>query len=383
MQSRIKALARRRSGSSSSATRARVRFRFPQPERTSDDRARAAWRREVVRSDRTVYRGLDFVLRRGEKTVLVGPNGAGKSTLLKLLAGAVAPDAGERRARRLRVSIGYYTQHRHDMLDLDATVLENAMRAARAAERDLRAHAARRLPVLAATTSSKQASVLSGGEKSRLALAMILLDPPSVLLMDEPTIHLDIASVDALIARPPRLRGCALLRQPRRPLHPRSWHGGWCAVENGALTDYPGDWDYYCWKRDQAATGASERPVDVAENVAAEQRSGRRDARRRAAEARTAFAKRTRAVRLELTQLETAIDQLERERAGLEATLADPELYERGGADVARAGRRHAETERELETAMERWTELSSTLEAEELAFHGHGESDLDSTEDA
>src|SRR5690606_15293675 len=98
----------------------------------------------------------------------------------------------------LRVSTGYYTQHRQEMLDLGRTVLENAMSVAR----DQGETVVRTLLgafLFHSDDVKKKAAVLSGGEKSRLALAMIMLDPPTVLLMDEPTTHLDMASVDALI----------------------------------------------------------------------------------------------------------------------------------------------------------------------------------------
>ncbi|MEW6270981.1 MAG: ABC-F family ATP-binding cassette domain-containing protein [Thermodesulfobacteriota bacterium] len=351
----------------------RVRFRFPQPERTSElalELARVAKSYGATR----VYEQLDFQLRRGDKTVLVGPNGAGKSTLLKLLAGAIEPDAGERRLG-LRVSVGYYTQHRHDMLDLERTVLENAMGVAR----DQGETVVRSLLgafLFRGDDVKKKAAVLSGGEKSRLALAMILLDPPTVLLMDEPTIHLDMASVDALIVALQAYEGALcfvshdvhFIRQIARRV---------VRVEGGVVTDYPGDWDYYCWKRANGGP-SSERASDggAASAAAADadplepERSarGERLERRRAAEARQALARRTRGIRDEIRTLEEEIEELEREKAGLAGDLADPATYQRAGRDVAELQRRYAEVERTLGERTERWLELQEQLEAAQVA---------------
>jgi len=345
----------------------RVRFRFPQPERTSELALELV---SVAKAygEVKVYDRLDFQLRRGEKTVLVGPNGAGKSTLLKLLAGALAPDAGERRLG-LRVSVGYVTQHRQDMLDLERTVLENAMSCARdQGETFVRTLLGAFL--FHGDDVKKKVAVLSGGEKSRLGLAMVLLDPPTVLLMDEPTTHLDMASVDALIVALEAYEGALcfvshdvhFIRQVARRV---------VRVEAGAVTDYPGDWDYYCWKRGAAsATAAHDGAVAASPGQAqadggAPERSakGERLERRRAAEARQALARRTRGLREEIATLEEQIEQLEREKAGLAGDLADPATYQQAGRDVADLQRRYAESERMLAERTDRWMHLQEQLE--------------------
>jgi ATP-binding cassette, subfamily F, member 3 len=344
----------------------KVRFRFPQPPRTS---AQVLALRGVDKSygSLEVYRGLDFELRRGDKTVLVGPNGAGKSTLLKMLAGVIAPDAGSVEVG-LRVSLGYYAQHRQEMLDLDRTVLENARSAAREqSETFVRTLLGAFL--FRGDDVEKPASVLSGGEKSRLALARVLLDPPSVLLMDEPTIHLDMASVDALIRALQAYEG-ALCFISHDVHFIRAIARSVVRVESGRLAAYPGDWDYYLWKRGQAATPASGSGTGTGTAAEAEPTSersaqGRREERRRLAESRVDLAKRTRHLKREIEELERRIEELEREKAGLEADLADPVTYERGDYDFVTARIRHGEADRSLVAAYERWTELQGSLEAE------------------
>jgi len=366
VQSRIKAL-EKEERITVAKDAPKVRFRFPQPERTSELALELA---SVAKSYGTVevYRSLDFQLRRGEKTVLVGPNGAGKSTLLKLLAGALPIDGGERRLG-LRVSVGYYTQHRQEMLDLGRTVLENAMACAlEQGETYVRTLLGAFL--FHGDDVKKKAAVLSGGEKSRLALAMVLLDPPTVLLMDEPTIHLDMASVDALIAALQAYEGALcfvshdvhFIRQIAQKV---------VRVESGVVTEYPGDWEYYCWKRGAAsATAAHDGAAAPAasgeassEPAAVRSARGERLDRRRAAEARQALARRTRGIRDEIASLEQEIEDLEREKAGLGGDLADPATYQKAGRDVADLQRRYAETERSLAERTDRWVLLQEQLE--------------------
>ena len=154
-------------------------------------------RLEAGAPSQLIYENLNFEAERGQRTVLVGPNGAGKSTLLKLLAGVLHPLSGERRLGHNAKS-GYFAQHRAQMLNPKHTVLQEAMETPqRVTEQFVRTVLGSFL--FRGDDVFKPVSILSGGEKSRLALVKLLLDPPNLLLMDEPTTHLDLASVDALI----------------------------------------------------------------------------------------------------------------------------------------------------------------------------------------
>jgi ATP-binding cassette subfamily F protein 3 len=363
VQSRIKALEREERIEVAPES-ARVHLRFPQPERTSD----VAIELEGVRygyGDEIVYEALDFRLGRGEKTVLVGPNGAGKSTLLKLLAGVLEPREGER-ALGLRATIGYYAQHRHDLLDLDRSVLENA-RAAAPAQSETFVRTLLGSFLFRGDDVFKPASVLSGGEKSRLALARILLNPPSVLLMDEPTTHLDIPSVDALIVALREYEG-ALCFVSHDVHFIRRLAARVVRIDPGRVTEYPGDWDYYLWKREhEAEAGPDDGPeADAAEAAGERSGRGRRAERRRAAEARNEIARRTGPLRRELADLEREIAALEGEKAHLEGRLGDPASYEDPAFDPAETQRRHAEVARTFEARMDRWVEVQGALETED-----------------
>ena len=177
------------------APRKPFRFQIPPPPR-GGQRAVTLEGIHMAYGATKVYSGLDLVVERGERTVLVGPNGAGKSTLLKILAGVVEFQKGERKLGH-NAKIGYFSQHRAGTLDPNRTVLEEVM----ASAPTLREDEAR--GVLGSFMFRKEeiyklTGVLSGGEKSRLNLIKFLVDPPNLLLMDEPTTHLDIHTVESL-----------------------------------------------------------------------------------------------------------------------------------------------------------------------------------------
>lgn len=173
-----------------------VPFQFSKPPRIGEDVARLqgvhkAYGRHVV------YRGLDFEVRRGERWCVMGQNGSGKTTLLKMVAGVLAPDAGMVRLGA-SAKLGYFAQQAMDILDPTLTVWETL---------DQRFHLAAtgvKRNLLGAFQFSgpdidKRVAVLSGGEKSRLVLALMLFDPPNFLVLDEPTNHLDLETKQMLV----------------------------------------------------------------------------------------------------------------------------------------------------------------------------------------
>ena len=170
-----------------------VEFSFPQPARCGQN---ALILKNVVQSYdgiRPVYNGLDLTLERGQRIALVGPNGAGKSTLLKILAGQIPIQGGERK-EGFNVEVGYFSQHRAEMFTPGKTAFEEACNTKRShSETTIRSVLGSFL--FRGQAAFKKVEVLSGGEKSRLGLARLLLDPPNVLLLDEPTTHLDMSSV--------------------------------------------------------------------------------------------------------------------------------------------------------------------------------------------
>ncbi|WP_416797293.1 ABC-F family ATP-binding cassette domain-containing protein [Ciceribacter azotifigens] len=146
---------------------------------------------------RTIYDGLDFMVRRRERWCIMGINGAGKSTLLKLVTGTTAPDKGNV-SLGAGVKLGYFAQHAMDLLDGDSTILQwLEERFPKAGQAPLRALAG--CFGFSGDDIEKRCRVLSGGEKARLVMAAMLFDPPNFLVLDEPTNHLDLDTKEMLI----------------------------------------------------------------------------------------------------------------------------------------------------------------------------------------
>ncbi len=231
---------------------ATVGFRFPQPQR-SGQRAITLEKIKFGYGPKVIYEGMNFEAERGQRIVLVGPNGAGKSTLMKLLAEVLQPQEGVHKLGH-NVKHGYFAQHRAAMLNPRHTVLQEALDTPqRVTEQAVRNVLGSFL--FRGDDVFKPVSVLSGGEKSRLALIKLLLDPPNLLLMDEPTTHLDLASVDALIVALQQYEGTLIFIS--HDVHfIRALSNHVVRVEAGQLRHFGGGYQYYLDKTSQSARAA-------------------------------------------------------------------------------------------------------------------------------
>jgi ATP-binding cassette subfamily F protein 3 len=334
-------------------TAPRVVFQFPQPQRSG---------RKVIElvgihhayGQNVVYRGIDYTVERSQRTVLVGPNGAGKSTLLKLLGGVLPIQRGTRELGH-NVQVGYGSQHRVDMLNLDRSLLEEAKDCGQQVpEQTVRTILGAFL--FRGDDVFKPVGVLSGGEKSRLVLAKLLLNPPNFLLLDEPTTHLDMASIEALIQALKQYEG-TLLFISHDVYFIKSIATSVLHIRGGALTFYPGNYDYYLEKTEAeselAGLVAGEKSLDIERVPGSASRN--REQKRLEADARQVRSRARKDIERELSALEERILGLEFRQKELATSLEQPEVHE----DSARA----MQVNKELKSVTEELQSLSPEWE--------------------
>jgi ATP-binding cassette subfamily F protein 3 len=367
-QSKLKQIERMERVEAPVADTREMDFQFPKPQRSGQRVIKLAGIYHAY-AENVVYRGMNFQAERGQRIVLVGPNGAGKSTLLKILAGVLVPQSGERTLGH-NVKTGYYSQYRVEMLRTDRTVLEEALDTPqRVTEQFVRTLLGCFL--FRGDDVFKPVGVLSGGEKSRLALVKILLDPPNLLLMDEPTTHLDMSSIDALAYALDQFPG-TLIFISHDVYFIRALANHVVHVNAGHLTHYPGGYQYYLDKtkaeseRAGLTAGLSvragpERPKPRVERAASvlqpDGALSRKEQKRLAAEERQARARKRKAQLERVQTLEQEIQALEARQKEIVAELESPETYEKPGAAVA--------INRELLSIQEQLAELTPRWEAE------------------
>jgi ATP-binding cassette subfamily F protein 3 len=308
----------------------RIHFKFPKPPR-SGLKVVELTKVQQAYGDNVVYRDLNFTAERGQRIVLVGPNGAGKSTLLKILADVV-PIQGGTRELGSNVVTGYFAQNRLDNLHAGATVFENVMEL-RTNENQLTEQQGRAILgafLFRKDDVHKKVSVLSGGEKSRLALARLLVKPPNLLLMDEPTTHLDIASIDALVGALQTFDGTFIFIS-HDVYFIRALAQGVLHVHSGRLTPYAGNYDYYLEKskatneRAALTSGLGDRrPLQNAS-------PGLERKPEAPAAARKPNPAAVKKLRIEVGRLEEEVSKLETKQNDLTAALEAPETYTEPG----------------------------------------------------
>jgi ATP-binding cassette subfamily F protein 3 len=340
---------------------ATVDFRFPQPERSGQT---------VLKLERTckhygdnkVIDQFDFEIERGDKIAIVGVNGAGKSTFSRLVAGDEEPTSGERIVGH-KVGIAYFSQTHADELDPTRTVLETM-------EGSVTREAATNLRTLLGAflfrgdDVFKKVSVLSGGERGRLALARMLLQPANFLILDEPTNHLDLHSQEVLQKALIDYTGAYVIVS-----HNRSFLD---PIVTKVLEFIPGEppklyygnvSDYI--EKKQADLEAAKPKAGGSASTGSSKTGGganRKEQRRLEAKAREAKAAKLKPLEEEFESVEEKIGSIEQEKSELTNKLVDPEFFKKG-EEAAEATKRFAEMESELEGLYSKWSELSDKIE--------------------
>jgi len=307
----------------------------------------------LQRGDRMVVRELDLIVTPGERIGVLGSNGAGKTSLLQVITQQLAPTSGTARLGK-NTKIGYFAQTRTE-LDESKTVAENV-----AGLRTMLSIGGREVSIynylerfmFRGEEIKKKVGVLSGGERARVALAKLLLQPVNLLLLDEPTNDLDIMTMGALEQMLCEFAGSVLVVSHDRYFLDRVATSILAFEGDGRVGRYVGDYSTYSrlrLQRERAANAAPE-PAKVAPAAAAEARP--RGVKLSYKESR------------ELAEIEDTIAAAEREVARLEQELGDPELYRRDPARAAQLGQQVLDARQKVQTLMDRWQELESKKEA-------------------
>jgi ATP-binding cassette subfamily F protein 3 len=322
------------------------------------------------RYDETVvYQGIDLTLFRGDKVALVGPNGAGKSTLLKILAGVLEFEKGEVTLGK-DVTRAYFSQNQFDLLRPENTVYEELLSIATdESQTELRTLLGTFL--FSGDEIEKKVSVLSGGEKSRLILAKMLLKPANLLLLDEPTSHLDIPSRNVLEMALRQFQGTICLITHDRHLI-NEIANKVIEIDRGIPNIYPGNYDYYVYKNQLIETeeakkeGEKEATVEV---KAKEEGSGKKkskymvkEERRKRAQEMDEFRRRLSSLEKRFQEVENSLHEATQKLDDLNQRLSDPDLY-LNQKDTYETIQTHKQTQELVKTLTQSWESLALELE--------------------
>nr|WP_041932858.1 ATP-binding cassette domain-containing protein [Cycloclasticus zancles] len=311
-QSRLKALERMELISAAHID-SPFHFAFFKPERVSNPLIKVE-KTTLAYSDNVILNNVSLSIKPGDRLALLGPNGAGKSTLIKLLAEENKPTSGSIECAE-SLKVGYFAQHQLEQLDPNASPLLHLQRLdKKTTERDLRNflggfgfHGDKTLEAIAP---------FSGGEKARLALALLVYQKPNLLLLDEPTNHLDIEMRHALSASLQEFSGAMIIVSHDRHLL-RTITDQFLLVSTGKITPFDGDLDDYAdWVKNQAKENDSAPSSDKSVNARKEQKQQQANNRQQQKPLRDA-----------LRKAEKQLDKLQEKQQQLEAKLADSDLY--------------------------------------------------------
>ncbi|HEY4143628.1 ABC-F family ATP-binding cassette domain-containing protein [Pinirhizobacter sp.] len=351
-QSRMKRLEKLAGTEAVRADRA-FRFQFAEPDRVPTSMLRL----EEVNAgygEKVVLANVGFGLEAGDRIGLLGPNGAGKSTLVKSLVGDLTPLSGERAGHK-DTRIGYFAQHTVESLREGASPIEHLMdKAPAASQQSLRDFLG--TWNFAGDRAFESVDGFSGGERARLALALIAWDKPNLLLLDEPTNHLDLDMREALADALADFGGAIVLVSHDRHLLGLVCDEFW-RVSDGVVESFDGDLDDYArWLR--ARNNAQGKPsAAVAAAAAAAIEKERRQADAQARE-------REKPLRSKLKKIESRMGVLDGELVTVQAKLADPAIYEGSTSELMSLSQKQGAWRQEKETLEAEWLQLMEQLEA-------------------
>jgi len=377
-QSRVKALARMELLAPIHAESG-IDIRIPSPEEMPDpllvlEDMQAGYTNEQGEPI-AILRNVRLMVRGGDRIGILGVNGAGKSTLVKTLAGELDIQAGSRKASR-GLEVGYFAQHQLDMLDLESSPLQHLMRIApQTREQELRNYLGGF--GFGGERVSDKVEPMSGGEKARLALSLIVWQKPNLLLLDEPSNHLDVETREALTTALAEFGGSMLLVSHDRHLLRTTVDSFWI-VADGGVQEFDGDLeDYRDWlaqhqanaRRQEATTRLAGNTSPLENNalsaVGSEAANAdRKQQKREEAQERQRTAALRKPLDIKLAKIEKELDSVQHQLKGLDALIADADLY----SEARRQERvltlaQHGELSKQHAKLEETWLELQTEIE--------------------
>lgn len=338
--------------------RKRLAFRFPEVAPSGKDVLSIQGLSKRF-GEKAIYREAGAHLGRGDRIAIVGVNGAGKTTLLKLITDELPRDAGEVKYGH-NVTRAYYAQHHGDQLNPENTIFQ-----------ELDALVPNQPPSVVRKTAGaflfsgddveKRVTVLSGGERARVALAKLLLTPSNLLLLDEPTNHLDLDSAEALIDALSSYQGTILFVSHNesfvRRLATKIWE-----IEDGEIRIFPGTFDEYveAVRERRAREAAQAKAAPTSESAPAPGSATSKEKRRQEAEARQAKSVRERQQKKAIEALEAEIATLEAALREAEQQMSAPNFYSKPEASAVT--RRYEQHKQRLDAAYLAWEEAQEAL---------------------
>ena len=365
VQSRIKMLDKLERVEPPKEREKEIRFHFPVPQR-SGHRVVEVKNLHKSYGEIKVYQGIELILFRGDKVALMGPNGAGKSTLLKILAGVLDFEKGEVGLGK-DVTRAYFAQHQFDILHPGNTVFEELLSIATSqSETELRTLLGTFL--FTGEEIEKKVSVLSGGEKSRLVLAKMLLEPANFLLFDEPTSHLDIPSRNVLEIALKQFQGTICLITHDRHLINQIANKV-IEIDGGIPNIFLGNYDDYLYKKQQIQLEEVQRGSSQDGEVRSVEKPLQKEASKRTKEGRRIKAQQIDQFRRQLSSLEKRFQEVEKSLHEATETLdhlnqklSDPYLY-LNQKETYETIETHKRVKNQVEELTQKWESVALELE--------------------
>lgn len=312
--------------------------------------------------DNTVFDGIDYEIERGDKIAVVGPNGAGKSTLIRILAGLEPITDGERKVG-YNVTPGYFAQHQADELDPKNTPLDE-MRLAGSNESETKLRTILGSFLFVGDDVFKKVSVLSGGEKSRVALAKMLLSDGNFLIFDEPTNHLDMQSKKILQQALQQFGGTLMIVSHDRdfldPLVNKTLE-----IQPGRIKTWLGNVSYYLDKKAEEEESLTMEGKSSGNGTSSESKTdglSRKEQRRIEAEKRNALSKKIKPLKKRLQELEKLIETCETRITEIESMMAEPDFYD-DAEKVKKISLEYEEVKQSLSQSFNKWEEIAGRIE--------------------